>query len=64
MQAKLYQALRAVNAPEELAAGAAEEAAAPLDRLAKVEADLGVIKWMVGTNVALTIAVLFRLLTM
>jgi hypothetical protein len=41
-----------------LAQRAAEEVANYEGRLARVEADLTVIKWMVGTNIALVLVVL------
>lgn len=46
----------------ELARAAAEEVAAYEDRIGRIERDLNLLKWMVGTNVALTLAVLGRLL--
>jgi hypothetical protein len=49
--------------PEDKAVAAAEEAAGNDNRLAKVEADLLLLKWMVGVNVAATLglyAVLLR----
>jgi hypothetical protein len=33
------------------------------NRLLKMEADLNLLKWMVGSNIALTIGVLFKLFT-
>ncbi len=58
----LYDALLAAQVREPQAKLAAEEVATLWERLARVEADLLVIKWMVGTNVVLTMAVLGRLL--
>ena len=33
------------------------------NRVFGIESDMKLLKWMTGTNVALTVAVLFRLLT-
>ncbi len=59
----LRKALRAAGAPEEDAEKAAEELAGYENRFTKVEADLLVLKWMAGFNIALTVAVLFRVFT-
>jgi hypothetical protein len=60
----LYDALRqAPNIPEEAARAAAEEVANYEHRIARIESDLTLLKWMVGTNVALTIAILVRVFT-
>jgi hypothetical protein len=61
MLEKLYDALRGV-AGEEKARAAAVEAAEFQDRLNRVEADLTLLKWMVGTNVVLTLAILAKLM--
>jgi hypothetical protein len=61
MMAKLYAALRAANVPDATASEAAAEAAEYENRFSKVESDLGVLKWMVGTNLALTVLVLGKL---
>lgn len=65
MMEKLYDALRAANVPDDKARAAAVEAAHfdnrlnSIDgRLAKVEADLSALKWMVGFNLALTLGTL------
>lgn len=58
----LYDALLAAHVPEEQARKAAEEVADYNDRIGRIERDLGLLKWMVGTNVALTVGVLGRLL--
>lgn len=60
MMAKLYDALRAGNVPDEKARAAAEEAAAYENRAARIDTDLTVLKWMVATNLAMTIAILFK----
>ena len=58
----LRDALLEAGATPEKAAKAAEEAAAYENRLAKIETDLTVLKWMVGTNVVLTLGILGKLL--
>jgi hypothetical protein len=61
MMGKLYAALRAGNVPEQQAVEAAEEIAGYEHELSKIKADLMLLKWMVGTNFAATLAVLFKL---
>ena len=63
MLSKTYDALKAAGAPDEIAREAAEEIAGFESRVTGIESDIKVLKWMTGTNVALTAAVLFRLLT-
>lgn len=62
MLGKLYSALRAGDVPEDVAREASEEVAQFENRLAKVETDLLILKWMVGMNLALTLAILGKLL--
>ena len=57
----LRDALIAAGAPVEKAEKAAEEMAGYETRLAKIEADLLVLKWMIGANFALTLAVFIKL---
>jgi hypothetical protein len=59
----LHDALLNAGATDDLARKAAEEVAAYERQLAEVRTDLLVIKWMVGTNVALTLFVLGKILT-
>jgi hypothetical protein len=54
--------LRQTSIPEDVARKAAEEAAGYENRLAKIESDLALLKWMVGVNTALTLGILFKLL--
>ena len=54
----LYDALRLANIPEDQARLAAEEVAQYEQRLATIERDLTLLKWMVGTNIALTLLTL------
>ena len=58
----LYDALVAAHVPEEQARKAAEEVADYNERIGRIERDLTVLKWMVGTNIMLTVGVLGRLL--
>ncbi len=60
MMAKLYDALRAGNVPDDKARAAAEEAAGYENRAAKIATDLTLLKWIAGTNLAMTIAILFK----
>jgi hypothetical protein len=67
MMGKLYAALRKANIPDDDAIAAAEEVAAFVNRLSKIEGDLNLVKWMVGFSLAMNIAILglvFRLLSM
>ncbi|HEX3883414.1 MAG TPA: hypothetical protein VHW66_12205 [Stellaceae bacterium] len=52
MLSRTDDALVAAGSPEEKARAAAEELAGYESRFAKIEADLAVIKWMVGVVVA------------
>jgi hypothetical protein len=61
MLSKTYDALVAAGAPEEKARAAAEELAGYDSELADIKSDLRLLKWMVGTNFAATLAVLFKL---
>ena len=58
----LYDALLAAHVPEDQARRAAEEVADYNQRIGNIERDLAILKWMVGTNVVLTVGVLGRLL--
>ena len=65
---KADQDMRAgfVKADQEMRAGFAQVDArfAQVDaRFVKVEGDINLLRWMVGTNLVLTVGVLFRLLT-
>ena len=63
MLSKTYDALKAAGAPDEIAREAAEEIAGFESRVSGIESDVRVLNWMTGTNAALAVAVLFRLLT-
>lgn len=59
MVAELYDALRDAGATDERARAAAT---ASYDaRPGQIEADLSLLKWMVGMNMAMTLAILIRL---
>jgi phage shock protein A len=60
MMARLYDALRAGNVPDDKARAAAEEAAGYENRAARIDTDLTVLKWMIATNLSMTIAILFK----
>jgi hypothetical protein len=59
----LRDALVSAGADEEKARKAADELAGYDRELADVRSDLKVLKWMAGSNLALTLGVLFRLLS-
>ena len=62
MLRRLDEALRDAGAAPDKAAAAAEEVAGFETRLGAVETKLSVLQWMVGTNIAITLAVLFKVL--
>jgi hypothetical protein len=57
----LHDALLNPGDPD-LARKAAEELAGYDDRLSRIERDLAILKWMVGTTVALTLGLLWLVL--
>ncbi|MEA3042082.1 MAG: hypothetical protein QOC65_1571 [Sphingomonadales bacterium] len=59
---EVYDALREAGASEQSSRAAAEAVAAYEGRLGGLDADVTLLKWMVGFNVALSIAVLGILL--
>ncbi|MBV8120781.1 MAG: integrase [Alphaproteobacteria bacterium] len=59
MITELYDALKDAGANEEKARKAAETVAAYENRFAKIDNDLTLLKWMVGFNLAATVAVIF-----
>ena len=61
MLGKLHDALISAGADENRAREASEEVAAYENRLAHVESDLMLLKWMAGFNLAMTVAILLRL---
>ena len=63
MLSKTYAALKAAGAPDGIAREAAEEIAGFENRLSGIESDVKLLKWMVGTNIVLTVGILLRLFT-
>ncbi len=55
---EVYDALRDAGASEEKSRAAASAVALYDNRLAKVEADLSLLKWMVGFNIALSVTMI------
>ena len=53
-----YDALKAAGAPEDKAKAAAEALGNYENRFNKIEAELTLLKWMAGTNIALTATVI------
>ena len=62
MLSKTYDALKAAGAPDDKAREAAEEIAGYENRLAGIESELKLVKWMIGFNLALSVAVVILLL--
>lgn len=60
MVSEVYDALLAAGAPEDKARRAAEAIAAYETRFSKIENELGILKWMVGFNLAVSVAVMAR----
>ncbi len=58
MIAEVYDALVAAGSPEDKARRAAEAIAAYQNRFGKIEADLNLLKWMVGFVLAFCVAIL------
>jgi len=56
----LRDALLEAGVSEDKARKAAEEMAGYENRLASIDTRLSVLTWMAGTNIALTVAVLFK----
>ena len=52
MISKTYEAFKAAGAPDDKARDAAEEIAACDNRLANIEADVRLLKWMMGLVLA------------
>jgi hypothetical protein len=61
MISEVYDAFLAAGTPEDKARAAAAAVAAYDQRFTKIEGDLSLLRWMVGFNLALTVAVLFKL---
>lgn len=61
MISEVYDAFIAAGAPEDKARKAAEALADYENRFTKIDAELVILKWMVGFAVALNVAILVRL---
>jgi hypothetical protein len=61
MMGNLYSALKQAGADDDNARKAAEEVATYDSRMSTIENRLSVLTWMVGTNVALTLAIVGKL---
>ena len=71
MLAKTYRALKSAGATEDEAREAAEELAGYESRssniesrLDKIEVELSMLKWIIGLNFAMSIAILWRVFTL
>jgi hypothetical protein len=62
MVTEVYDALRDAGASEEKSRKAAEAIANYDNRLAAIDTRLTVLTWMIGTNLVVTLGVLWRLL--
>lgn len=58
MLAEVYDAFRDAGASEEKSRAAATAVADYDARLAKIEADVGLLKWMIGFNLVLSVTML------
>lgn len=58
---EVYDALKDAGATEEKAKKAAESLANYESRFNKVESELNMLKWMVGFNIGLSVAILLKL---
>jgi DNA integrity scanning protein DisA with diadenylate cyclase activity len=58
---EVYDALKDAGATEEKAKKAAESLANYESRFNKVESELTLLKWMVGFNIGLSVAILLKL---
>jgi hypothetical protein len=61
MEAELFDAFRAAGVPDDKAMAAAQALNRRDTRVSAVESDVILLKWMVGFNLALTMAVLLKL---
>lgn len=62
MIAEVYDALVSAGADEDKARDAAKAVAEYSREIAEVKAGLGLLKWMVGFNLAFTLAILWKVL--
>lgn len=61
MIAEVYDAFKAAGVDDDKARKAAEAIASYENRFTRIETDLSVMKWMIGSNLALTFVVLGKL---
>ena len=61
MISEVYDALKEAGASEEKAKAAAQALANYESRFANIDTDLVLLKWMIGFNLAFTMAVLWKL---
>lgn len=57
---ELYDALKSANVPDEKARAAAREVAKYDNELSDLRGDMKVLKWMIGFNLAISVALLFK----
>ena len=60
MLSKTYEALKAAGISDDKARAAAEEIAGYDNRLAKIEGDLTLLKWMLGLNLAFSLTLIVK----
>lgn len=60
MSGSLYRALKEAGATEDNAIKAAEEVAAYDNRFAKLEGDMGTVKWMLGVLIAMNLSLVLK----
>jgi hypothetical protein len=60
MISEVYDALKEAGASEEKARKAAEAIASYENRFARIESDLSAVKWMIGFNLVMTTALLWK----
>lgn len=61
MMSSLYDALRAANVDDERARKAADEVANYDNQISDLRSDVKLLKWMLWFNLALSVAILFKL---
>lgn len=61
MQSEVFEALRAIDIPEDKALKAAAALSRRDEDVASLKRDMAVLKWMVGTLYPLVLAILVRL---
>jgi hypothetical protein len=61
VQSEVYMAFRAIDIPEEKALKAATALSKRDDDVIDLKRDLAVLKWMVGTNFAVSVGILLKL---